>query len=109
MVEETDRVLCRSEDFDTYIGRGRGNKHLLNTEPGERGWLGNPFKIKEAGGDYSREESIEKFREEFLKKIEDDEEFRESVKELKGQTLGGWCKKDEDCHGDIIIEWLNHR
>ena len=29
--------------------------------------------------------------------------------ELEGKTLGCWCKPDQACHGDILIELLKER
>jgi hypothetical protein len=67
--------------------------------------FGNPFKLEEDGGDHTRQESIAKYRERFEEKIRDPE-FREAVEDLRGETLGCWCKP-EDCHGDVILEYLD--
>jgi len=62
----------------------------------------NPFKVNKDG---SREECIEKYREYIIKKInENPEEY--NIEELRGKTLGCWCKP-EKCHGDVLIELLN--
>lgn len=103
---QTTRVgHCRHDDHDVYIGRGdRGDAHMLNTEIHKRGWLGNPFPVDEHG----RVQCIERFRSEFEARLEDDEEFREAVADLKGSVLGCWCQKLEDdgpdCHGEVIVE-----
>lgn len=70
--------------------------------------FGNPFRLKEDGGEYTREESVAKYREWFKNKIQDDPDFRESVEELRGETLGCWCKP-KACHGDVILEYLRGR
>jgi len=67
--------------------------------------FGNPFKLKKDGGEYTREGSIEEYREWFKNKIQSDEEFREQVEELRGETLGCWCRP-KACHGDVILEYL---
>lgn len=67
--------------------------------------FGNPFRLKEDGGEYTREESVEKYREWFKNKIKEDQEFRKSVEALQGETLGCWCKP-KGCHGDVILEYL---
>lgn len=67
--------------------------------------FGNPFRLEEDGGNHTREESVEAYREWFKQKLKSDPEFRESVQQLKGETLGCWCKPKK-CHGDIILEYL---
>lgn len=67
--------------------------------------FGNPFRLDEDGGEYTRKESVEKYRDWFENKIQDDPEFRKSVEELRGETLGCWCKP-KACHGDVILEYL---
>ncbi len=67
--------------------------------------FGNPFRLDKDGGEYSREESIEAYRKWFVRKIQNDDEFKESVEALRGETLGCWCKP-KDCHGDVILAYL---
>lgn len=107
---ERTRVGHVNEDSpDVYIGRGNDGTDIITaSEPGEHGWLGNPFRLEAHGGDYTREESIEEYRRVFQKKLDDDDEFREAVEALRGDVLGGWCRSLEDdepaCHGDVIKE-----
>ena len=75
--------------YDVYIGRGSP--------------FGNPYVI---GPDGDRGEVIEKYRQYFLKRIEEDPIFKDNVIGLRGKTLACFCKP-KACHGDIIIEWLN--
>lgn len=91
------------DETDVYIGRGEGGDvHILNSEVGEYGWLGNPYPLS----DYDREESIARFTRDFLDRIESDKEFRHAVAELKGENLGCFCQNLEDegpaCHGEVI-------
>lgn len=67
--------------------------------------FGNPFRLKKDGGEYTREESVRKYKQWFKKKMKSDPEFKQSVENLRGETLGCWCKP-KDCHGDIILAYL---
>ena len=80
-MSETRVVHCKREPYDVYIGR-----------PSK--W-GNPFKI---GVDGTREEVIEKYRNYIM-----DSSLLEDIQELKGKTLGCYCKPAA-CHGDILAE-----
>jgi len=79
---------------------------MTQTEIGNRGWLGNPYALDDG---YTREESIQQFREDFHSRLAEPE-FRQAVNELEGKTLGCWCRSvDEDepaCHGDVIAAYL---
>lgn len=102
-MSETKVVNVQSEDCNVYIGRGKGgDADMLNTEPTEKGWLGNPFSLRH----YTREESIRKFRDEFVKKIFTNDEFKKEVDKLEGKKLGCWCKP-KNCHGDVIKQYLD--
>jgi hypothetical protein len=71
--------------FDVYIGR-----------PSK--W-GNAFVI---GRDGSRKEVIEKYS----LYINNNEQLKKDLPELKGKILGCWCAP-EACHGDILAELAN--
>jgi hypothetical protein len=75
-------VHCKKDAYDVYIGRGSK-------------W-GNPYVI---GKDGNREEVIAKYE----KSLTNHAEIRS---ELKGKTLGCWCKPKK-CHGDILLEIAN--
>lgn len=94
-----------------YAGRsnaGGGEKtHLLNAEePGEHGWLGNPFPAEAFG----REESVARFTRAFLAVLEQRPTWRRAVAErVAGKTLGCWCQRlgerppDADlCHAEVV-------
>ena len=108
---ETTVGHTKADSTDTYIGRGPSGRHMLNTTIGKRGWLGNPYVTVEHGGDYTREESIDLFRDDFYDRLGSDAEFRAAVDELAGDTLGGWCQRVDDdapaCHGEVIADYLN--
>jgi len=89
----TPRVVhCKKEPFDVYVGRGSV-------------W-GNPYSHKEGTlAEHvvgSRSEAIQKFEEYLLS----NEELMGSLPELKGKTLGCWCKP-KSCHGDILLRYAN--
>ncbi len=67
--------------------------------------FGNPFRLENHGGDYTREESVAQYEKWFKNKIQSDPEFREAVEDLRGETLGCWCKP-KACHGDVILGYL---
>ena len=84
MVNSKTRVVnCKKEPYDVYIGR-----------PSK--W-GNPFKI---GRDGSRQEVILKYKDMI---IANTELIKQIPLELRGKTLGCWCKP-ESCHGDVLAE-----
>lgn len=88
-----------SDNQNIYIGRKQivfvnGTRYPPVDSP-----FCNPFRL-----DKNRSEAIAKFRKYFYQKLEDPV-FRKQVLELKGKTLGCWCKP-EACHGDVIVEWL---
>ena len=81
------------QDCDVYIGRqqGMGGWNLRKSK-----WH-NPFKVKDYGG--SAEKVVELYRE----YIKTQPELLASIGELKGKTLGCWCKPGV-CHGDVLAE-----
>ena len=105
---ETKVINIKSgEPYDIYIGRaGRGKD----------GYFGNPHTM---GGVYcpacksyhDRNGCIEAFKKDFYKRIEIDKEFKKRVLELKGKTLGCFCKQPHTevaCHGDVYVEYLDN-
>lgn len=86
----TKVVNTKVEKCDIFIGR-----------PSK---FGNPFRI---GKDGTRAEVISKYRSRFYNMILDSN-FRQSVNELKGKTLGCFCKP-LPCHGDVIVEYLEQQ
>lgn len=90
----TKVVHCMKEPYDVDISR--------------LGKWGNPFTHKEGTRASvivaSREEAIEKYREYILNKPE----LLDALHELKGKTLGCWCKP-KACHGDVLVELIKER
>lgn len=83
---KTKVIHCRAGPYDVYIGR-----------PGP--W-GNPFPIGEHG---TRAEVIEKYEAWFLSQPE---LIKKAKEELRGKTLGCWCKPSA-CHGDVIAKYID--
>lgn len=80
-------VHFKKDPYDVYIGRGSK-------------W-GNPFTHKDGTMAQfkvsSRKEAIEKYEE----WIKTQSHLMDSLYELKGKTLGCWCKP-QSCHGDVL-------
>jgi hypothetical protein len=89
--------------YDCYIGRPRGGVDPRRVTPGDYGFLGNPFPL----GKDNRDESIAKFKEYFLDRLDKDNSFREAVLSLKNKTLACFCVP-KSCHGHVIAEWLDN-
>ena len=79
---KTKVVHCKKESYDIYIGRGSA-------------WS-NPFTV----ASYGRKGAVMKYKQ----WLETQPHLLKSVKELKGKTLGCWCKPMYPCHGDILAE-----
>jgi len=98
----------------TTVNAGRsgpgGQFNLLTAEPGDPGWLGNPYLTEEAGGEWSREESVAAFTSALFRLLEEDSDLLEAVAGLRGEVLGCWChtleetgqEHADDCHADVI-------
>lgn len=82
-------VNKRHSSYDVYIGRGSK-------------W-GNPFSHIYGKGIYcsTREKAIARYEEYILNKPE----LLKDLHELKGKTLGCYCKP-KACHGDILIKLI---
>lgn len=80
-----------TNNYDIYIGRGTP-------------W-GNPFAISHGDGP-DRAEVIEKYREFFYKKIDEDKSFKNGILSMRGLRLACFCKP-QACHGDVIAEYLD--
>ena len=95
-MKRTVVVNLRVEQHDVYIGRAG---------KGEAGYFGNPFPLTRWNDAKERSEVLEKYEAYFMKRIQDDAEFKRRVLELKGKRLGCFCKP-QACHGDVIAAWI---
>lgn len=98
--------IKNGSEYDEYIGRGPDGRDMTETPIGKDGWLGNPYRIKSAGGEHTRKESIDLFETDFADRLDNDPEFRAAVEALEGQTLGCYCKP-KSCHGDVIAKYIH--
>lgn len=85
-------VHCKRDKFDVYVGR-----------PSK--W-GNPFTHKDATVAQfrvaTRDDAVSAYRE----WIQNQPQLMNALHELKGKTLGCWCKPAA-CHGDVLLELAN--
>jgi hypothetical protein len=91
----TKTVNIYASGYDVYIGRAG---------KGQDGYFGNPFRLR---ADEDRGATIERYGKHFHNRLETDSEFKRRVHELKGKTLGCFCKP-YPCHGDVIAKYLNN-
>lgn len=88
-----------------YIGRGwivfveRDGKKFRYPPPSP---FRNPFKGSDA---------IDNYRVYLIQEIQSGNITIDQLRELKGKTLGCWCKTkktpNQPCHGDVIVEIMN--
>jgi hypothetical protein len=84
--------------------RTEGWKMPANTVyVGRRSRWGNPFKI---GIDGDRDEVIRKYRTWLTEKIRKHPDF---LVPLYGKDLCCWCRTDEHCHADVLLEMCKPR
>lgn len=91
---QTRVVHIRSEKYDVYIGRAG---------KGQDGYFGNPIVLRPGA---ARGSTLEEYKVYFYNRLKNDPEFKRRIHELKGKTLGCFCKP-HPCHGDIIKEYLD--
>lgn len=102
-------------NHDEYGGRCRPGdtlRHARNTDPGERGWLGNPY-VAPDDHPVSRQTAIAAWASYFLRRVERDAEFREAVEDLRGDRVACWCRgvtqertPETWCHLDVVDAYL---
>lgn len=87
-----------------------GKHNLLNTPPGQPGWLGNPWRWSGNGGSKgaTREQVVEKYRAAFFEKANNDPAFAEAVRALRGKNIYYYQGPDgaEGSHVNVIHDWL---
>lgn len=102
-------VCHKREDHDTYGGRAKNGRRMDNTPVGERGWLGNPYKMHEKTAE-ERRRVIAMFVPDFYARLSRDPEFREAVEDLRGDRVACWCRRSKErsppCHLDIVDQFL---
>lgn len=100
-MSDTIVVHCMQEEYDVYIGRGRGNTDI---------W-GSPFTHKKGTMAPVLVDSIEEVLIRYREYVKSKPELLKRLPELKGKRLGCWCKNkrnpDALCHGDVLIDLIN--
>lgn len=101
-MSKTKVVNLKQHPYDVYIGRAG---------KGQSGEFGNPIargQVCPICGEIHNDagSTLPCFKQYFLKRLEEDEDFRHKVLALRGKTLGCFCKPNP-CHGDIISEWCD--
>lgn len=84
-------VHCKKEPYDVYIGRPSKWGNPFTHKPGTRAMFIVP----------TRQEAIEAYREWITNG--DGRHLLNDLGELKGKTLGCWCKP-QCCHGEVLEE-----
>lgn len=73
---------------------------------GRKTRFGSPFVLKEDGGDWERDESVELYKQMFLDRTERQPSYIEAVEEwMRGETLACWCTP-EQCHAEVFLAFL---
>jgi hypothetical protein len=90
--------------------RQKGWRKPPNTISVSRGsYWGNPYNWQDHLDTMSRAEAkayvVAKYREELLK----DSIRIFKARELKGRNLMCWCRQDEPCHRDVLLEVANRK
>jgi hypothetical protein len=64
---------------------------------------GNPYRI---GPGLDREKAVAAFAAHLERRLESEPEFLEP---LKGKNLACWCRPDDLCHADVLLEFANRQ
>ena len=91
----TKVVNLFKQAYDQYIGRAG---------KGKDGYFCNPYSLKTGA---LKGSTLSLFKRYFYERLATDPEFKKRVLNLKGKTLGCFCKPGP-CHGDIIKEFLDN-
>ena len=94
----SDLIDWLQNPVHVYIGR-----NMTFYVPGAvKHEFSNPYSVAK----YGREGCLYMYRDWLVRLLENNTEAYERFRTLRGKTLGCWCKKDEACHGDVIVELL---
>lgn len=90
------RLVCKkTHRFDVYIGRGSK--------------FGNPYDwragTKARWRAKNREDAVRKYKEWFVQQPD----LLADLEELRGKTLGCYCRPGQTCHGEVLLELLVER
>ena len=93
--------------------RTKGWKMPENTVyVGRPSYWGNPYSEGKSASERTTAENVQLFRE--APRVENyDDDFtydsywREAQAELRGKNLACWCRLDQPCHADVLLEIAN--
>lgn len=75
---------------------------------------GNPYKVApafESAGfkfpEITQQGSVDLFRERYEIALSQYQHTRDAMEELRGKNLACWCRPDEPCHADVLLEMAN--
>lgn len=88
--------MSKRISYNRYTGQKLPENARLVTRPSK---YGNPYKVST----YGRLEALRLYREYLEKAIA---EGRIDLKPLIGKDLACSCKLSEDCHADILLEYI---
>ena len=105
----------RDSDWEVNGGRasphveGGEKSHMNNTAFPAPGWLGNPHPMEE-DSDVERWRVLKAYREDFLRKVRDEEFFAYHLGKLRGKRVACWCRSESEewpgegdpCHLDVV-------
>lgn len=87
-----------------------GKNHMNNTQAGQEGSLGNPYKWSGNGGTGTVEEAVARFKKDFLSRVENDSEYRDYILSLAGKKIGYYQPDAKTpTHLKVIKEWLEQQ
>ena len=103
---QTRVVHCKEEPYDIDLGRGRCPR------TGKIHNLGNPFSHLDGTLAQFRVATRQESIDEFGKWAPTQPHIVAMLEEMRGKTLGCWCKKRSrplPCHGDVYVEMIEAR
>lgn len=97
-------VNVYEESYDVYVGSPYDGISPKDIQPGEYGFLGNPYEDMA-----DSKEALELYCKYFAERLANDRRFRFAVLAIRGKRLGCFCEEGEHCHADIIVRWLERQ
>ena len=93
-------------DYDVWGMRGSSRQTMATVnEPGQSGWLGNPYVAQDAGGRYTRQEATDLFGRLVEQKAQDPA-WRDAFLGLQGKRVGYYKPSEEVIHLHALQDWI---
>ena len=108
MYKDNKLVMIGSKDA-IYCGRNYNSE--VNPIIGQHGWLGNPIKpntyCKYCSSTHSiKGSTLECYRKYLKQQIQNNNTFKQAIKELNGKSLACFCKDKTKCHTNILKSFI---